>query len=129
MNLGIVGQGFVGNAVFEKFKNFFNVFTFDINNDLCNSSIEEIKEKCRIVFICLPTPMNKDGSCDISIVENTLKLFDDKKDIIIVNKSTVPPGTTENFNKKHIKTWQKNAQKIEARFPRGVKNRKSSTTT
>ena len=102
MNIGIVGQGFVGNAVFEKFKNFFNVFTFDINNDLCNSSIEEIKEKCRIVFICLPTPMNKDGSCDISIVENTLKLFDDKKDIIIVNKSTVPPGTTENFNKKYI---------------------------
>ena len=76
MNIGIVGQGFVGNAVFEKFKNFFNVFTFDINNHLCNSSLEEIKEKCRIVFICLQTPMNKDGSCDTSIVENTLKLFD-----------------------------------------------------
>ena len=103
MNIGIVGQGFVGNAVFEKFKKFFKVFTFDINKDLCNSSIEEIKEKCRVVFVCLPTPMNKDGSCDISIVENTLKLFCNHKDIIIINKSTVPPGTTEKFNNKYSK--------------------------
>ncbi len=103
MNIGIVGQGFVGNAVFEKFKKFFKVFTFDIKRDLCNSSIEEIKEKCRVVFICLPTPMNKDGSCDISLVENTLKLFCNQRDIIIINKSTVPPGTTEKFKKKYSK--------------------------
>ena len=30
MNIGIIGQGFVGNAVYQKFKNFYNVYTFDI---------------------------------------------------------------------------------------------------
>ena len=68
MNIGIIGQGFVGNAVFQKFKNYFEILTFDLNQNLCNSTISEIREKCKIIFICVPTPMNKDGSCDISIV-------------------------------------------------------------
>ena len=29
--LGIIGQGFVGSAVYEGMKNFFDVYTFDIN--------------------------------------------------------------------------------------------------
>ncbi len=100
MNIGIVGQGFVGNAVFEKFSSFFTVYTYDIKTELSNSTIKEIKSKCKIVFVCLPTPMNNDGSCDISIVESVLENFNDTKDIIIVNKSTVVPGTTEDLNYK-----------------------------
>ena len=69
MNIGIIGQGFVGNAVYEKFKEFFNVFTFDVNKNICNSTISEIKNKCKVVFVCVPTPMNKNGTCDTSIVE------------------------------------------------------------
>ena len=87
MNIGIIGQGFVGNAVYQKFKNF-TVFTYDLNSKLCNSNFEEINKNCSIVFICLPTPMNSDGSCDISIVENMISKFSSK---IIINKSTVPP--------------------------------------
>ena len=30
MNIGIIGQGFVGNAVYQKFKNYFNVLTYDL---------------------------------------------------------------------------------------------------
>ena len=101
MNIGIIGQGFVGNAVFQKFKNYFEILTFDLNQNLCNSTISEIREKCKIIFICVPTPMNKDGSCDISIVENVIKEFTDLKNIIIVNKSTVVPGTTDFLNDKY----------------------------
>jgi nucleotide sugar dehydrogenase len=99
MNIGIIGQGFVGNAVYQKFKNFFNVFTYDLNSKLCNSNFKEINTNCSLVFICLPTPMNSDGSCDISIVENMITKFSSQT--IIVNKSTVPPGTTERFNAKY----------------------------
>ena len=99
MNIGIIGQGFVGNAVYQKFKNFFNVFTYDLNSKLCNSNFEEINKNCSIVFICLPTPMNPDGSCDISIVEGMIAEF--SSETIIINKSTVPPGTTERFNTKY----------------------------
>jgi len=101
MKIGIIGQGFVGNAIFEKFKIFFDVLTYDIKSQLCNSSIEEIKNNCKIIFICVPTPMNKDGSCDISIVSSAIDQLRDLSDVIIVNKSTVPPGTTEKLNSVH----------------------------
>ena len=88
MTIGIIGQGFVGNAVYKKFSNFFQVLTYDIDSSLCNSSFEKIKEFCNVVFICVPTPMNTDGSCDISIVESVIKKFNDAKSVILVNKST-----------------------------------------
>ena len=30
-NIGIIGNGFVGKAVKESFKNYFNVFVFDVD--------------------------------------------------------------------------------------------------
>jgi UDPglucose 6-dehydrogenase len=101
MNIGIIGQGFVGNAVFQTFKNFYNVFTYDIKEELSNSSLNEIKKKCEIIFICVPTPMNLDGSCDSSIVESVVKEFSKTKNKILVNKSTVVPGTTLKLNEKY----------------------------
>ena len=103
MNIGIIGQGFVGNAVFHKFKSFYKVLTYDVKNDLCNSSILNIRNYCNIIFICVPTPMNDDGSCDISNVVSVINQFSEKKNCILVNKSTVPPGTTEKLNKKFNK--------------------------
>ena len=105
MNIGIIGQGFVGNAVFNKFKNYYNVLTFDLDKTLCNSSFEKINNECKYIFVCLPTPMNKDGSCHIGIVEDLLiKLNKNSKEIsqskIVVVKSTIPPGTTKKWNDK-----------------------------
>ena len=62
MNIGIIGQGFVGNAVFQKFRNYYNVYTYDLQAKLCNATNEEIFVECDTIFVCLPTPMNKDGS-------------------------------------------------------------------
>ena len=30
MEIGIIGQGFVGNAIYQKFKNYYDIKTFDI---------------------------------------------------------------------------------------------------
>ena len=98
MNIGVIGQGFVGNAVYQKFKNFYNVFTFDLVESLCNSTIEEIKKICNVIFICVPTPMNKDGSCNIEIVESVISELKNLDKRIIVIKSTIPPGTTQKMN-------------------------------
>ena len=103
MKIGIVGQGFVGNAVYQKFKSFFEVLTYDINEKLANSPLDELKNNCKIIFVCVPTPMNEDGSCNTSIVESVISKFSDKKNCIIVNKSTIPPGTTEKLNFKFNK--------------------------
>lgn len=100
MKIGIIGQGFVGNAVYQKFKNFFNVLTYDIDKNKCNSEFDHVVDEAKFIFVCLPTPMNSNGSCDFQIVENTLKQLNDKKrNLIIIIKSTIPPGTTEYFNK------------------------------
>ena len=101
MNIGIIGQGFVGNAVYQKFKNSFNVRTYDIKGIIhCNSTEQETLDN-EAVFICLPTPMNQDGSCHIDIVEAAIKRvveFGVAKTVII--KSTVPPGTCAKWNEK-----------------------------
>lgn len=107
MNIGIIGQGFVGNAIYQKFKNYYNVLTYDLQANLCNSTLEEINENCNIIFVCLPTPMNKkDGSCYVGIIEEVLTelelmaSFTQQEKIIIV-KSTIPPGTTKKWNTQH----------------------------
>tara|TARA_B100001778_G_scaffold4411_1_gene3775 strand:+ start:414 stop:1250 length:837 start_codon:yes stop_codon:yes gene_type:complete len=105
MNIGIIGQGFVGNAVYQKLKKYYKVFTYDIQVKLCNSDIDEILKRCKIIFVCLPTPMNKDGSCNLDILDNTLdKINKESKTIdnrIVVIKSTIIPGSTDNFQLKY----------------------------
>lgn len=103
--LGIIGQGFVGSAVFEVMKNYFDVKTFDINKNCTEETLESLIEKVNETFLCLPTPMKKNGECDLSIVENCLKEISkiveihNKKDFIVILKSTIPPGTTDRLNK------------------------------
>ena len=103
MNIGIVGKGFVGNAIYEGLKNFYNILVYDIDQSKSNSTIENVIEQSNIIFQCLPTPMKKNGECDLSIVEKSLKNIDNialqlKNNPIIIIKSTVPPGTCERLN-------------------------------
>jgi len=59
-----------------------------------------------VYFICVPTPMYEDGSPDTRIVEDVLELISsapygaDSPQRIAVLKSTVPPGSTEKWNKR-----------------------------
>ena len=101
--IGIIGQGFVGNAVYQKFKNYFDVLTYDLDESKCNSTKEDLLFKCNTIFLCLPTPMNTDGSCNVDILQKELEnieLITDNQEIkkTIVIKSTVSPGTTDKWN-------------------------------
>lgn len=59
-----------------------------------------VKDFSGVYFVCLPTPMFEDGEADLSIVEGVLKeLASVPGDRIAVVKSTVPPGSTERWNK------------------------------
>lgn len=97
--IGIVGQGFVGTAVREGMKHAYHVHTYDkFKEDLSTTaSIAELVGECDIIFVCVPTPMHKNGACDISIVESVIKDINEyaTENTIAVVKSTVPPGTTE----------------------------------
>ena len=100
-SIGIIGQGFVGTAVNEGLAKHYNIETYDIAKDSTCSSLEELYSKSNIIFLCLPTPMEKDGSCHLGIIEPVLEELNELGKTIVVVKSTIPPGTTEGWNKKY----------------------------
>ena len=108
MNIGILGQGFVGSAIREGLKSHHNILTYDLDSSKCNSNLLDVTEKSEIIFVCVPTPMRKDGSCDTRILENAVddiyRVFQDsqrKKSPVLIIKSTVPPGTTRLIDSKY----------------------------
>ena len=59
----------------------------------------------KVYFVCVPTPMFEDGEADLSIVERVLnELSSVSGERVAVVKSTVPPGSTEKWNKSFEKT-------------------------
>lgn len=101
MKIGIIGQGFVGNAIYQKFKKYYDISTFDIAPDKGNCT-EDITMKCDVVFVCLPTPMTAEGDCYTGFVEETInKIYNKRTCKTVVIKSTILPGTTERLNKKY----------------------------
>jgi nucleotide sugar dehydrogenase len=98
MKIGIIGNGFVGKATRQLKCTDVDILVYDINPNLCIPNGIKINDllKCELIFISVPTPMNKDGSCHINIVKtvvNNLKEINYNGFIII--RSTVPPGTCD----------------------------------
>lgn len=93
--IGIVGNGFVGNAMYENFKKKYETKIHDVIPEKSHNSLQEIFE-CDIVFVCLPTPMKSpEGSeCNLSIIENFFNSIPNNCKSTFAIKSTVPIGTT-----------------------------------
>ena len=106
MDIGIVGQGYVGTAIKVGFEPHYNyLHTYD-KYDLAKSTVPNLKDlvdKCEVIFVCVPTPMRRDGTCYTGIVEEVIREIDSyaNNNPIIVIKSTVPPGTTDIMNKNY----------------------------
>ena len=93
--LGIIGQGFVGSAIREGLQKYYKIQTYDKYKEDSSSckNLEELVSKTNMIFVCLPTPMRKDGSCNLSIIRNTIIELDklsSPKHIAII-KSTIQP--------------------------------------
>lgn len=109
--LGIIGQGFVGTAVYEGMQNHFEIKAYDKDpNKFSNvASIFEVVESTNITFLCVPTPMKRSGECDLGILSSALNEISEcvialnKDGYIVVIKSTIPPGTTERLNEIYTK--------------------------
>jgi len=105
-NIGIVGQGFVGSAIKEGLKSFYKIRTYDIDEEKCNSTHQEVCYKSDIIFVCVPTPMRKSGECDTRILESVIEKINNecrsdknRNRPVLVIKSTIPPGTTKKLSK------------------------------
>jgi len=117
-NIGIIGLGVLGNAIYETFKKYSN--GCDSSNDGCDSTIKHIKtlvsydkykgigsiesiKDCDIVFLCLPTEYSDTLSqLNVGEIDTVCKqLVELKYSGIILLKSTVEPGTCELLNAKY----------------------------
>ena len=101
MKLGIIGNGFVGNATYQLMCKEIDILAYDLNPDLCKPKGTKITDllTCDIIFISVPTPMKNTGECHINIVKNVvlqLKQLNFKQFIVL--RSTVPPGTCDDLD-------------------------------
>jgi len=110
ITIGIVGQGFVGNAIKEGFSPYYQIRAYDKFKPTYDT-IESVVEYSDVIFVCVPTPMTETGECYTGIVESVLEDINDScnnlsehyKSSEFINKiciikSTVPPGTTKRMN-------------------------------
>jgi len=102
--IGIIGNGFVGNSVAFGFSPTHEVRIHDKDPKKNLNTIEEVLE-CDYVFVCVPTPMNPDGSINLDIVHKALQEIEFyikwNKDNILILKSTMIPGTVEALQYKY----------------------------
>lgn len=97
MNIGIIGVGFVGNAIKESFKNT-KLILIDPEKGY-NDSYEDIKNT-NAIFVCVPSPTKKDGSCDTSVLEEVLLKLKDYNGVLI-SKVTAPPSVYTKLSEKY----------------------------
>ena len=119
-SIAVIGQGFVGGSLTTVMSEHgFTVYTYDKSGKrapggICPredgfeaASVSALAGSCEnatgfsgVYFVCVPTPMYEDGSADLSIVQGVLEeLASVPGERIAVVKSTVPPGSTETWNK------------------------------
>jgi UDPglucose 6-dehydrogenase len=57
----------------------------------------EAAKNCEVAFLCVPTPQGEDGSADLSYVQRASEEISAARpfEAIVVNKSTVPVGSTK----------------------------------
>ena len=109
MKIGIVGQGYVGTAIKIGFEPYYELETYDkYDESKSTCKLFDLVAECEVIFVCVPTPMNSNGSCHTDIVESVIKEVDEwvsryhiDTNPIVVIKSTVPPGTTDRLHKKY----------------------------
>ena len=99
MKIGIIGYGVVGKAAYQTFRNCYDVIKYDKYQDLDNFSD---LLSCQFVFIMVPTPFdcNLKTVDDSAILESLEKLAKLDFSNLVVIKSTIPPGSCENYLEK-----------------------------
>jgi UDPglucose 6-dehydrogenase len=93
MDIGIVGHGFVGQAMGRLFGEQVKAIVDPAKG------FDQDLSCCDVVIVCVPTPACYDGSCNTSIVwEVCSELNNELNNSFVIIKSTVAPGTTAQLN-------------------------------
>jgi UDPglucose 6-dehydrogenase len=95
LSIGIAGIGYVGGAVKAWFQQRNHpLFYYDKYKKI--GSLEELN-RADVIFLCLPAPFSQKTGFDDSALREALSQIQGKKTIVV--KSTVLPGSTENYQR------------------------------
>ena len=99
LQLGIIGKGFVGSAVANGFDKDCEQIIVDPWYN--NNTLDDVLD-CKLVFVCVPTPVAEDGSCDVSIAKDVLTELNrlQYKGVVVI-KSTIIPDYLQEFKKEY----------------------------
>jgi UDPglucose 6-dehydrogenase len=90
MNIGFIGQGFIGKSYADDFENRgYRVIRYALEAPYADN--KDMIKDCDIVFVAVPTPSTAEGF-DSAILEGVISLVGEGK--IVVIKSTASPGLT-----------------------------------
>ena len=88
ITLGIIGNGVVGESQAFAFSPTYKIKIYDKDPLKSTNTFEEVLGS-DFIFVCVPTPMKKDGSQDFSFIEDVFEKA--KKGPIYIIKSTILP--------------------------------------
>lgn len=98
-HIAIIGYGFVGKAVAFGFPQSNIVKHSIIDPAVFGNHVSDLKGKhIDASFVCVPTPMDTDGSVNSSILEEIVQYLLDNVSGLIVIKSTVIPSVLSKFD-------------------------------
>ena len=108
-NVGIIGRGFVGNAILSHLNNqdCVRVLSYDVKDNMTiDDAYRGIVKRCEFIYLCLPTPSDKDGKCFTDGLDNALAVLshhasNENKFPIVFIKSTMVPQTTSKLQDKY----------------------------
>ena len=97
MIVGVVGNGFIGQAMRQVDGEHLQVLSYDINPDLRDpphTTLNHVSQ-ADLIFVSVPTPMESTGAVHVGLVESVVRDLQSlgASDKFIVVRSTVPPGT------------------------------------
>lgn len=97
--VAIIGYGWVGKAMHQLFPEavIFDPDQFPQDQELAN---QDLVNACDVAFICVPTPVIKEGKLDTTIVEEVVRGCECP---LLVIRSTVNPGTSLRLMEKYDK--------------------------
>jgi UDPglucose 6-dehydrogenase len=95
MNIAVIGCGFVGGTVADFLESHLVTVSRVDPNLYPHTEISRGITDCDAFIVCVPTPENKDGTCDDSIVKLVIEELDTDKPILL--KSTVTPDLMEKY--------------------------------
>lgn len=93
-SVGVIGVGVLGSAVVDVFKYYTEVRAYDVARNAGSTMGEAANQD--VVFVCVPTPPDDRGACDVSAVRSVVadvhELNDGGRTRVVI-KSTIAPGT------------------------------------